>query len=167
MPRSSKKMSFCAANVDALVRQLFGAQSEKLDPAAINLPLAGGSGRARPGKESGPEVPEADPPRPTKLPRAPGANPTPRLPEHLPVIEEVIEPEPVKACPRSSGGALARKSASGSTYEPAALFRGGAWCGRKYVQRAAARCRPGRGALAGVAPGARDRRTPVCWRMWW
>jgi hypothetical protein len=52
--------------LDALLRRLFGAQSEKLDPQQLTLLLQGETEGPAQGKESGPEVPEADPPRADK-----------------------------------------------------------------------------------------------------
>src|SRR5437764_11396821 len=78
--------------VDWLVRRVFGSSSEKLDSAQLQLLLLA-------------EVPaaaaEALPVAPSQRPgaartRAPKA---PRLPDNLPVVEEVIDPEPVKAQP--------------------------------------------------------------------
>jgi transposase len=79
--------------VDSLVRRVFGASSERLDPAQLELLL------------QLPKSPAPEPPRsvPEKLP-APLSHArrgrTPRLPENLPVVEEVIEPEPVKQTPQ-------------------------------------------------------------------
>jgi len=77
--------------VDLLVQRVFGSSSEKLDPA--QLPLL-----QLPTAASTPE------PVPAPTARAPKVQPTrarrgPRLPDSLPVVEEVIDPEPVKAQP--------------------------------------------------------------------
>jgi len=80
--------------VDLLVRQIFGGgKSEKLSPDQLQLLL---------GDET-PEHPEASAEEPTvaeapkkmrkRQPRRP------RYPENLPVEEEIIDPEPVKAAP--------------------------------------------------------------------
>jgi transposase len=77
--------------VDWLVRRVFGSSSEKLDPAQVQLLLLSETAAAA-----------AEPlPTASQTPRAPGSRPTkaPRLPDNLPVIEEVIDPEPVKAQP--------------------------------------------------------------------
>jgi transposase len=49
------------------------------------------------GKESGPELTEALTPRPQR--KSPPQKAKPRVPEHLPVVEEVLEPAAVKAAP--------------------------------------------------------------------
>ncbi len=79
--------------VDALIQRIFGAQSEKLDREQLLLMLQGFDS---PGKS--PEPVAAEAPR-----RSAAASPPrergPRVPGHLPVVEEVVDPEPVKACP--------------------------------------------------------------------
>ena len=83
--------------LDALARRFFGVSSESLNPAQLqlllSLPELSAQSTATPALPA--VVPERAP-KPAKRARAP------RLPEHLPVIEEVIDPEPVKAA-----GALA------------------------------------------------------------
>ena len=80
--------------LDALARRLFGVSSEALNPAQLQLLLA---------------LPELAP-APTATPTAPVVvterspktakrSRAPRVPEPLPVVEEVIDPEPVKAQP--------------------------------------------------------------------
>lgn len=76
--------------VDALVRRLFGSKSERLDPDQLLLLLAGA-----------PPAVAAEVATPTAAPRA--AAPTrsrrgPRLPAHLPVVEEVLAVA-VTVCP--------------------------------------------------------------------
>jgi len=81
--------------VDALVRMLYGSKSEKLDPNQLMF-LEG----LEPKKAEAPAPaaePEAGASKPARKPRA---NPSrPRVPEHLPVHEEILDPEQVKACP--------------------------------------------------------------------
>jgi transposase len=79
--------------VDALARRLFGGKSEKLDPGQLLLLLQGLDG---PGKA--PEPVGAEAPRRSKVPSPPRSR-APRVPEHLPVVEEILVPEPVKAAP--------------------------------------------------------------------
>ena len=112
--------------LDALARRLFGVKSEKLDESQLLLLLQMSKEPDGPfeGKGSGPEAEQAEPPRPTyslsKAGKPKGR--TPRLPEHLPVIEEVIEPEPVKASPllwRRIGEEVSERL----DYEPARFLR--------------------------------------------
>lgn len=79
--------------VDLLVRRVFGSSSEKLDAAQLQLlQLSEAPAVAAPRPTAPPETPRA--PR-LRSPKAP------RLPENLPVVEEVIDPEPVKAQPEN------------------------------------------------------------------
>src|SRR5687768_9967106 len=91
----AKENELLRQKIDLLVRKLFGAKSEQLDPAQLLLLL---QGLDAPGKAPEPVVAEA--PRRSPAPSPPRER-APRLPEHLPVIEEVIEPEPVKAAPHA------------------------------------------------------------------
>jgi hypothetical protein len=76
--------------IDLLVKRVFGSSSEQLNPAQLELLMA---------------VPESSAVAATAVPseREPCPNPVkkrvPRLPKNLPVVEEVIDPEPVKAQP--------------------------------------------------------------------
>jgi transposase len=79
--------------VDALIRLLYGRKSEKLDPGQLMLLEVLESKKAE-----APAAAEADAgagPRTTRRKKPEG----PRIPEHLPVKEEVIDPEEVKADP--------------------------------------------------------------------
>ena len=109
--------------LDALARRMFGVKSEQLDKNQLLLLLqeAEAPGPAM-GKGSGPEALLAEPPRPNKASSPKPRERTPRLPEHLPVIEEVIEPEPVKASPqlwRRIGEEVSERL----DYEPAKFLR--------------------------------------------
>lgn len=79
--------------VDLLVRRVFGSSSEKLDSAQLQLLQLS---EAPPVATPLPVVPSQAPRAPR--PRQPKA---PRLPDNLPVVEEVIDPEPVKVQPEN------------------------------------------------------------------
>ena len=85
-----KENALLREKIDQLLRKLFGTKSEKLDPEQLLLLL---QGLDAPGKV--PEPVAAEAPRRSTVPSPPRER-GPRLPEHLPVIEEVIEPEQVK-----------------------------------------------------------------------
>src|SRR6476646_1960790 len=74
--------------VDALVRRVFGASSEAIGPAQLELllQLSTTPSAVAPPQRS----PETSASRSRK-------ESSPRLPEHLPVIEHVLDPEPVQA----------------------------------------------------------------------
>jgi transposase len=103
--------------VDALIRRLFGAKSEKLDPAQLLLMLQGFDA---PGKAPEPVV--AEEPRRSKGPSPPREREQPRLPGHLEVIEEVIVPEPVKAAPQD-WRRIGEEVSERLDYEPARFLR--------------------------------------------
>jgi len=109
--------------LDALARRLFGTKSEKLDENQLLLLLqeAETPGPAM-GKGSGPEALAAEPPRPSKASTVKPKGRTPRLPEHLPVIEEVIDPEPVKASPQQ-WRRIGEEVSERLDYEPARFLR--------------------------------------------
>ena len=87
LARAQQEIKLLREKIDALVRRLFGAKSEKLDPEQLLLLL---QGMESPGKA--PEPVAAEAPRRSTVPSPPRER-APRLPEHLPVIEEVIVPE--------------------------------------------------------------------------
>jgi transposase len=82
--------------VDALVRMIYGRKSEKFD--VNQLPLL----EEFESKKDAAPVPASEPKTgatgPTLKKRAKPARP--RLPDHLPVHEEVLDPDEVKACPQ-------------------------------------------------------------------
>ena len=112
--------------LDAVLRKLFGASSEKVDPTQLLLLLQGLDG---PGKA--PEPVAAEAPR-----RSTGQSPPrergPRLPEHLPVVEEIIDPVPVKACPEA-WRLIGEEVTEQLDYEPARFFK------RRLIRRKYAR----------------------------
>ena len=113
--------------IDALLRKLFGASSEKLDPGQLLLMLQGldTSGKA-------PEPVAAEAPRRSTAPSPPRER-GPRIPEHLPVVEEIIDPEPVKACPEAWRYTSAEVTEQ-LDFEPARFFKR-RLVRRKYVRR--------------------------------
>jgi transposase len=114
--------------LDALARRLFGVSSEALDPAQLQLllqmpELAAPAVAATPA----PVVVEARQPVAVRKDRAP------RLPEHLPVVEEVIDPEPVKAQPEQ-WRCIGQEVSEQLDYEPGRFLRRRT-VRRKYVHR--------------------------------
>jgi transposase len=116
--------------IDLLIRRMFGPSSEKLDPAQLLLLLQGGD---EPGKPAEPVAAEA--PRRSKAPSPPSSNDRrrPRLPEHLPVVETVLDPEPVKGCPEA-WRQIGEEISEQLDYEPARFLRR-RLVRRKYVRR--------------------------------
>ncbi|MEI6562464.1 MAG: IS66 family transposase [Verrucomicrobiota bacterium] len=101
--------------LDLVLRRMFGAKSEQLDARQLELLLEG----TPPGKS--PEPVAAEEPRRSKAPSSPREK-KPRLPEHLPVIEEVLIPELVKTAPeqwRKIGEEISERL----DYEPGRFLR--------------------------------------------
>jgi transposase len=114
--------------VDLLIRKVFGPSSEKLDPSQLDLFLQGGENS--PGKEPASSALEEADPLPLRR-RAPRSDK--RLPEDLPVVEQVIDPEEVKAAPdqwRCIGSEVSEQL----DYEPARFLRR-RLVRRKYVSK--------------------------------
>lgn len=113
--------------LDALARRFFGVSSEALNPAQLQLLLQLPELAVAPAPEAPlPALVEKRPPVVRKV-RAP------RLPEHLPVIEEVIEPEPVKQQP-ADWRCIGQEVSEQLDYEPARFLRRRT-IRKKYVHR--------------------------------
>jgi transposase len=100
--------------VDLLVRRVFGSSSEKLDSAQLQLLQL----------SEAPAVSEPLSAAPAKAPRAPRARSpkAPRIPDNLPVVEEVIDPEPVKAQP-DNWRQIGQEVTEQLDYEPGRFFK--------------------------------------------
>jgi transposase len=79
--------------IDALARRLFGTKSEQLDSAQLLLLLQGLDGPKKALEPVGAEAP-----RRSKVPSPPRSR-EPKFPAHLPILEEIIVPEVVRAAP--------------------------------------------------------------------
>ncbi len=103
--------------VDLLVRKVFGPSSEKLDPAQLEMFLQGGENSL--GKTlASSALEEAE----SVLHRRRVFRSDRRLPEDLPVVEQVIDPEEVKTAPdqwRCIGSEVSEQL----DYEPARFLR--------------------------------------------
>jgi transposase len=132
LQQAQVEIEFLRQKLDALARRLFGKKSEQLDPAQLQLLFQElvAPGPAE-GKGLGPAEPEAAPARPKKA--QPRRDRTPRVPAHLPVIEEVIVPPQVQAAPEA-GRRMGEEITERLDFEPARFF-----CHRtirpKYVRR--------------------------------
>src|SRR5215211_5739612 len=124
-----KENALLREKIDLLLRKVFGAKSEKLDPKQLMLLI---QDLDAPGKA--PEPVAAEAPRRSTAPSPPRER-GPRLPEHLPVVEEVIEPEAVKAAPQE-WRRIGEEVSERLDYEPARFLRRRT-VRPKYVQRGA------------------------------
>ncbi|HEY1424951.1 MAG TPA: IS66 family transposase [Candidatus Acidoferrum sp.] len=121
--------------LDALARRIFGVSSEALDPAQLQLLLQMPELSAQPLENpSAPIAVEKRKPVALREQRAP------RLPENLPVVEEVIDPEPVKAEPEN-WRCIGQEVSEQLDYEPGRFLRRRT-VRRKYVHRTDADATP-------------------------
>lgn len=111
-----KENSLLRQKIDALVRRIFGSSSEKVDPAQLEMLLQLGASAEAPA----PVAPAAETPAPA-APRATRPK-APRLPENLPVVEEVIEPEEAAAAPQE-WRLIGEEVSEQLDYEPARFLR--------------------------------------------
>lgn len=112
--------------MDSLIRRVFGASSEKLDRAQLELLLQ----LPALAEAAGPVAAVVASKTTATRPRQDRA---PRLPENLPVVEEVIEPEPVKASPEQ-WRCIGQEVSEQLDYEPARFLRRRT-IRKKYVSR--------------------------------
>ena len=103
--------------LDLVLRKLFGKSSETLDPAQLELLLGEPPGKA---PASAPTVDA--PAEAASSVVSPGRKPRrERIPDHLPVIEEVLLPEPVKACP-DAWRRIGQEHSDSLDYQPGRIF---------------------------------------------
>src|ERR1043166_7703638 len=125
--------------VDLLVKRLFGSSSEQMDRAQLELFLKEPSAT--------PELPfKAEPPPVLVVKKSSARERTARLPENLPVVEEVIGPQPVKAAPEA-WRCIGQEVSEQLDYEPA-RFLCRRLIRRRYVRRHAPELAPVIAALA-------------------
>jgi transposase len=111
---SRQENSLLRQKIDALVRRVFGSSSEQVDRKQLELllQLAAGATPAEPVPVAAKQEVKVQ----SRKARAP------RLPEHLPVVEEVIEPEPVKQQP-DQWRCIGQEVSEQLDFEPARFLR--------------------------------------------
>jgi transposase len=126
LAQSRRENELLRQKIDLLVRRVFGSSSEQLDRTQLELLLQ--------------ELPESSVITPPEVPPLPAASPrrscrqrTLRLPENLPVVEQVIDPEPVKQKPQE-WRCIGQEVSEQLDYEPARFLRRRT-VRRKYVHR--------------------------------
>jgi transposase len=125
LKQSRRENELLRQKIDLLIRRVFGSSSERLDKAQLELLLQLSEATPVTPKEISPSV--AAPPKRSSRPN------TPRLPENLPVVEEVIEPEPVKQKPEE-WRCIGQEVSEQLDYEPARFLRRRT-IRKKYVHR--------------------------------
>jgi transposase len=153
LEKSQAENALLRQKVDLLIRKVFGASSEKIDPSQIDLFLV--EPENAPGKTSASSALEEAEPSPSRRAATPRAH---RWPQDLPVVEEVIDPAEVKEAPeqwRCIGSEISEQL----DYEPGRFLRR-RLVRRKYVSRVGVDAVPVIASLppmlqqrSGVAPG--------------
>ena len=140
--------------LDALSRRLFDKSSERLNPDQLELLWDGLAELDQPPLQIKQDQPQAKAPRV----RQPG----PRIPDHLPVKEIIIDPEEVKACPQE-WICIGEEVTEQLDYTPASFSRL-RLIRRKYVKRAARQLPP---VIARLSPTLQERclAAPSYWPM--
>ncbi|MFT3990025.1 MAG: IS66 family transposase [Luteolibacter sp.] len=108
--------------LDLVLRKLFGKSSEQLDPAQLEL-LLDPPGKA-PASLPPNDAPEEEAAAPNAVASPEPSSPKPRRPrlsEHLPVVEETLLPEAVKACP-DAWRRIGEEHSDRLDYQPARIF---------------------------------------------
>ena len=118
--RLLKEKQLLQERIDQLLRKIYGATSERADQYQLQLLLQEleAPGPAL-GKGSSPEAIEIEPPRRRKISRE---RTGPRLPEHLPVVEQILIPEAVQEEPRV-WRRIGEEVSERLDFEPARFFK--------------------------------------------
>lgn len=93
LQQTKQENTLLRQKLDALARRVFSSSSERMDPAQLELLLQLAAASTAPATEN-------LKPEPIAVQRQPRKQRAQRIPENLPVIEEVIEPEQVVAAPQ-------------------------------------------------------------------
>ena len=96
--RQSAEIIVLKQTIDALCRRIFGVSSEKLDPAQLELMLGGDLAKKADAAVPAAPGPAAEIPTHKKAPKKTRA---PRIPEHLPVVREELDPPEVLLNPQN------------------------------------------------------------------
>jgi transposase len=134
LKRANARIALLEQKIDSLVKRIFGRKSEKLDPKQLELLLqlrkeVEELGKAEASVEAEATCPSKDASRPNKKTR----RNEPRWPDDLPVEEEIVDPEPVKASPQA-WRYIGSEVSEQLDYQPARFFRR-RLIRRKYVPR--------------------------------
>lgn len=98
LSESQKENSLLRQKIDSLLRRLFGSSSEKIDPAQLQLLLQLATGEAANACEAKPGCKKEEQ-KQSKAER-PRKDRVQRIPDDLPVVEQIIDPAEVLAAPQ-------------------------------------------------------------------
>ena len=90
--RQAAEIVVLRQTIDALCRRVFGKSSETLDPAQLELMLGGDFAKKAPAADPADPGPAAEIPAHKKAPKKTRA---PRIPDHLPIVREELDPPEV------------------------------------------------------------------------
>jgi transposase len=130
---SRRENALLRQKIDLLVKRVFGSSSEQLNPAQLELLMQ------LPASSTVAVTVAAVPPEKERA-RSSRQERVARLPENLPVVEEVIDPEPVKAQPEQ-WRCIGQEVSEQLDYEPGRFLRRRV-VRRKYVHRTNPDCAP-------------------------
>jgi transposase len=125
LAQSRRENALLRQKMDLLVRRVFGSSSEALDRGQLELLLSA--------PEASVPIVEVTIPTPVRSSHPPRQARARRLPDNLPVVEEVIDPDPVKAQPEH-WRCIGQEVSEQLDYEPGRFLRRRT-IRRKYVQR--------------------------------
>ena len=111
-----KENSLLRQKIDALCRRVFGSSSEKIDAAQLELLLQ------MVNRSDAAEAKTAAPVEKTSEPVRPPKERSPRVPENLPVVEQVIQPQEVIEQP-DQWRLIGQEVSEQLDYEPARFLR--------------------------------------------
>jgi transposase len=149
---SRRENALLRQKIDLLVKRVFGSSSEQLNPGQLELLMAM--------PENATVTTTAVPAVKKELPSGSVKKRWPRLPENLPVVEEVIDPEPVKAQPKE-WRCIGQEVSEQLDYEPGRFLRRRV-VRRKYVHRTNPDCAP---VIAALPERLLDRSLPAPWLL--
>lgn len=147
--RQSAEIALLKQAVDALTRRIFGSKSESLDPGQLELLLDPDAAKKAPAaapEGPGPAAEEDHRPKTGRKPRQP------RIPEYLPVIEEILDPPEVQADP-AAWRHIGEEVREQLDYRPGRFLRR-RLVRRRYVRRGDPLAKP---VISGLPPSLQER----------
>lgn len=114
--RLRKENELLRQKLDLLIRRVFGRKSEKLDANQLELLLGDLDKMSSPPASEVAATPEAETTRRKPTPRQP------RCPDHLPVVTEIIDPDPVTGNP-AAFRQIGEEVSEQLDYEPGRFLR--------------------------------------------
>jgi len=118
LARANAEKELLRQKLDLVLRKLFGKSSETLDPAQLELLPGDPPGKSPASSPQGDAPEEASASSAARTERKPRRE---RIPDHLPVVEEVLLPDPVKACP-DAWRRIGEEKSDSLDYQPGKVF---------------------------------------------